>query len=463
MKKHLNKSSWINSLFSIFLILAVMASCSNARVSAKRSVEQSQEVVAALGSLSLEINFPNESYFKSIVYQAQYEDYVPDISELSFTVTLTWTKNEAVLQRDILGSSLQDSDITITDLDSGFVDITLFAICITCDQMLYGGDILYAGIGGVDIIAGSNVNTTILLTEVETPTSLIEVGGETDPEDADDPGTLGIEIEFNNNPFITSVEISDDEIMVGDTVPVIITAEDPDGDTLTYRFSTQFCISIGRCVSSTLPDQVTGTFSWEPGVNATHTLSITVEDGRGGSADTEINVEVLPAAEGAEGEGEGEGEGEAEVPTELSACMSNQDSSFTPGEYAARLSWKRVSDYHNYIIEVFSGTYYDYYKVIDNHYKDWGHYWRYIERSYTPINNFRATDWDKGDGSVVYYKSLQANDYAFVYMDDVWFDDDSDYDLTIRVSAFYGLPYEAGTNWSEPLVIGKPSLLTDCQ
>ncbi len=79
--------------------------------------------------------------------------------------------------------------------------------------------------------------------------------------------------------------ISDKEIEADQTLEFQVTATDEDGDTLTYE------------VEPTEPgmsfDEDTGEFSWTPTEPGTYTITITVDDGNGGTDEETITITVL--------------------------------------------------------------------------------------------------------------------------------------------------------------------------
>ena len=93
-------------------------------------------------------------------------------------------------------------------------------------------------------------------------------------------------VRANRDPVLA--DIVDREMVVGEAVRIVLTATDADGDPLTFGIA-------DRPAGASLSD---GTFSWTSSADqvGSHTLTFTVNDGRGGSDTETIEVTVLAKA-----------------------------------------------------------------------------------------------------------------------------------------------------------------------
>lgn len=100
---------------------------------------------------------------------------------------------------------------------------------------------------------------------------------------------LGLEScnkETNKNPVVTSVTVNPASVNANGTVAVTVVASDPDGDALTYSYTVT-----GGAISGTGPN-VTWT---APALEGAHSVNVTVNDGKGGTATGSSALTVLPA------------------------------------------------------------------------------------------------------------------------------------------------------------------------
>jgi outer membrane protein OmpA-like peptidoglycan-associated protein len=90
----------------------------------------------------------------------------------------------------------------------------------------------------------------------------------------------------NRQPTVRA-ECNPCRVMVGRTVTVHATGQDPDGDALIARWSAP---------SGTIADSHATTTNWRaPGAPGTVALTVTAEDSRGGAASDTVTIEVVPA------------------------------------------------------------------------------------------------------------------------------------------------------------------------
>jgi len=88
---------------------------------------------------------------------------------------------------------------------------------------------------------------------------------------------------LNNEPLITSLTADNTTVSPGDTVSLICTAEDVDGDILTYSW---------ECTSGSLtPDGSTATWA-APDSSGTYSISCAVTDGNDGHTIEIIDIAV---------------------------------------------------------------------------------------------------------------------------------------------------------------------------
>ena len=90
----------------------------------------------------------------------------------------------------------------------------------------------------------------------------------------------------NRNPTVQSVNVNPSTVNAGGLATVTVTANDPDGDALTYAYTPN-----GGAVSGS-GSQVTWT---APGNAGAYSVSVQVSDGKGGSATGSGNLTVNPA------------------------------------------------------------------------------------------------------------------------------------------------------------------------
>lgn len=90
----------------------------------------------------------------------------------------------------------------------------------------------------------------------------------------------------NNPPVIESVFLDPLVINVGTTATIIVNAYDPDGDQLTYAWST----ALGDIIGSGSQVRYTAAFCCVGSNN----ITLIVSDTRGGKATEEIRIEINP-------------------------------------------------------------------------------------------------------------------------------------------------------------------------
>ena len=88
---------------------------------------------------------------------------------------------------------------------------------------------------------------------------------------------------FNKPPEITSFTASVTSVARGESCTLSCVSNDPDGDTLTYEWA-----ATGGSISG-----MGGTVTWiAPPVEGTYTISVTVSDGKGGTASNNLSIQV---------------------------------------------------------------------------------------------------------------------------------------------------------------------------
>lgn len=91
----------------------------------------------------------------------------------------------------------------------------------------------------------------------------------------------------NSSPVITSVLVNPGSVNANSTATVTVTATDPDGDGLTYSYTPN-----GGAISGSGASAV-----WTaPSTEGSYSVSVTVTDGKGGSATMSGSLVVLPTA-----------------------------------------------------------------------------------------------------------------------------------------------------------------------
>jgi hypothetical protein len=91
----------------------------------------------------------------------------------------------------------------------------------------------------------------------------------------------------NASPVITSVLVNPGSVNANATTTVTVTATDPDGDALTYSYTPN-----GGAISGSGASAV-----WTaPSTEGSYSVSVTVTDGKGGTATMSGSLVVLPAA-----------------------------------------------------------------------------------------------------------------------------------------------------------------------
>lgn len=94
------------------------------------------------------------------------------------------------------------------------------------------------------------------------------------------------EDDANQNPTITSVQVNPASVNANGTAMITVTASDPDGDALNYSYSVT-----GGAIVGTGPN-----VSWTaPGAAGANSVTVTVTDGKGGSATGNGALTVLEA------------------------------------------------------------------------------------------------------------------------------------------------------------------------
>lgn len=89
----------------------------------------------------------------------------------------------------------------------------------------------------------------------------------------------------NKAPLITSIVVNPQTISAGGTVSIIVTANDPDGDNLTYSYQVT-----GGSINGFGPQ-----VSWvAPSVQGAHSVTVTVTDGKGGQVSAQGSLNVQP-------------------------------------------------------------------------------------------------------------------------------------------------------------------------
>jgi hypothetical protein len=132
-----------------------------------------------------------------------------------------------------------------------------------------------AACGATDAVAdvSAGVTTELVLTS--------QCGGNAN-------GGLGVVVSLNDSPEITDIELDPSQfISVCETLHLSATATDPNGDALTYSWSVS-----GPDGASLTASDANATFS---GAAGDYTLSVTVDDGHGGSNSLEFPVYVSDA------------------------------------------------------------------------------------------------------------------------------------------------------------------------
>jgi RHS repeat-associated protein len=94
---------------------------------------------------------------------------------------------------------------------------------------------------------------------------------------------------LNNAPVFTSGFVSVNRAFVGQTYQYKFTAQDADGDSISY--------SLATTTSGAFIDKNTGLFTWTPqaGTEGSNTFTITISDGRGGKNNLPFGINVLPS------------------------------------------------------------------------------------------------------------------------------------------------------------------------
>jgi len=101
----------------------------------------------------------------------------------------------------------------------------------------------------------------------------------------DDDSSQGNDTQGNDNPVIQSINLSENTVISSEVYAITATASDPDGDNLTYKWSTD---------DGSFADNNSNPVMWTaPECNeCTATITCTVEDGKGGSDTEEISIAV---------------------------------------------------------------------------------------------------------------------------------------------------------------------------
>lgn len=93
-------------------------------------------------------------------------------------------------------------------------------------------------------------------------------------------------LEGNNSPVVQSISVDPVSITVGSSAFIKVTASDPDGDALSYSWSS----ALGDIIGSGAEVRYTAAFCCV-GLN---TINVVVSDTRGGKVSKDVRVEINP-------------------------------------------------------------------------------------------------------------------------------------------------------------------------
>jgi len=93
-------------------------------------------------------------------------------------------------------------------------------------------------------------------------------------------------LEGNNSPVVQSISVDPVSITVGSSSVLKVTASDPDGDALSYSWSS----ALGDIIGSGAEVRYTAAFCCV-GLN---TINVVVSDTRGGKVSKDVRVEINP-------------------------------------------------------------------------------------------------------------------------------------------------------------------------
>jgi hypothetical protein len=102
-------------------------------------------------------------------------------------------------------------------------------------------------------------------------------------------GKATVSTSFNTWPVVSQVSVTKGQLLPGDSTALDVTAVDPDGDSLTYTWSDNNC---GGSFSSTTAKSPTWTAPATQPPSGTCTVSVTPNDGRGGSTQGSVNITI---------------------------------------------------------------------------------------------------------------------------------------------------------------------------
>lgn len=129
----------------------------------------------------------------------------------------------------------------------------------------------------------SGEGAIITWTAPQSPSSYTIMVKVTDDRGGEATAQLTIGVEVNHPPVIESLTAGRSTIKQAESTPVKCIASDPDGDELSYEWS-----SIAGNFSGKGP-----AVTWiSPNSCATFTISVTISDGRGGKATEKIDIKV---------------------------------------------------------------------------------------------------------------------------------------------------------------------------